>query len=53
MNNFFRKIDIIHFGEFDITLSYENSFIFTNIANSTFTIESTFLYVNEIELNDI
>ena len=49
INNFFRKIDLIHFGEFDITLSYKNPFIFTRL---NFTIESAFLYVNEIELNE-
>ena len=37
INNFFRKIDLIHFGEFDINLSYKNPFIFTR-ANSNFTI---------------
>ena len=51
INNFFRKIDLIHFGEFDITLSYKNPFIFTR-PNSNFNIESAFLYVNEIKLND-
>ena len=28
INNFFRKIDIINFGEFDIQLTYKNPFIF-------------------------
>ena len=42
INNFFRKIDLIHFGEFDITLSYKNPFIYTR-PNSNFTIESAFL----------
>ena len=51
INNFFRKIDLIHFGEFDITLSYKNPFIFAR-PNSNFTIESSFLFVNEIKLNE-
>ena len=51
INSFFRKIDLIYFCEFDITLSYKNPFIFTR-PNSNFTIESTFLYVNEIKLNE-
>ena len=51
INNFFRKIDIISFGEFDINLSYKNPFIFTR-ANSTFNLVSAYLYVNEIKLND-
>ena len=51
VNNFFRKIDLIHFGEFDITLSYKNPFIFTR-PNSNFNIESALLYVNEIKLNE-
>ena len=32
INNFFRKIDLIHFREFDITLSYKNPFIFTRAS---------------------
>ena len=51
INNFFRKIDLIHFGEFDINLSYKNPFIFTR-ANSNFTVELAFLYVNEITFNE-
>ena len=51
INNFFRKIDIISFGEFDINLSYKNPFIFTR-DNSTFNLVSAYLYVNEIKLND-
>ena len=34
-----------------MTLSYKNPFIFTR-ANSNFTIESAFLYVNEIKFNE-
>ena len=52
INNFFRKIDIINFGEFDIRLTYKNPFIFKT-PNSTFDIVSAYLYVNEIKLNDI
>ena len=50
INNFFRKIDIINFGEFDIELTYKNPFIFKR-NNSTFNIVSTYLYVNEIKLS--
>ena len=28
INNFFRKIDIVNFGEFDIQMTYKNPFIF-------------------------
>ena len=45
INNFFRKIDIIHFGEFDIRLTYKNPFI-SKRANSNFDIVSAYLYVN-------
>ena len=50
INDFFRKMDIINFGEFDIRLTYKNTFIIKR-ANSTFNIVSAYLYVNEIILN--
>ena len=48
INDFFRKIDIISFGEFDINLSYKKPFIFAR-NNSTFNLVSAYLYVNEIK----
>ena len=51
INNFFRKIDIINFGEFDIRMTYKNPFIFKR-NTSTFNIVSAYLYVNEIKLSD-
>ena len=51
INNFFRKIDIINFGEFDIQMSYKNPFIFKR-NTSTFNLVSAYLYVNEIKLSD-
>ena len=51
INNFFRKIDIINFGEFDIRMTYKNPFIFKR-NNSTFNIVSAYLYVNEIILSN-
>ena len=51
INDFFRKIDVINFGEFDIRLSYKHPFIFKR-ANSTLNIESAYLYVNEIKLHN-
>ena len=51
INNFFRKIDIINFGEFDIQMTYKNPFIFKRNA-STFNVVSAYLYVNEIKLSD-
>ena len=51
MNNFFRKIDIINFGEFDIQMTYKNPFIFKR-NNSTFNVVSAYLYVNEVKLSD-
>ena len=52
INNFFRKIDIVNFGEFDILITYKNPFIFKR-NDSIFNIVSAYLYVNEIKLNDI
>ena len=51
INNFFRKIDIINFGEFDIRMTYKNPFIFKR-NTSTFNIVSSYLYANEIKLSD-
>ena len=51
INNFFRKIDIINFGEFDIQMTYKNPFIFKR-NTSTFNVVSAYLYVNEIKLSD-
>ena len=50
INNFFRKIDIVNFGEFDIQMTYKNPFIFKR-NTSTFNIVSAYLYVNEIKLS--
>ena len=51
INKFFRKIDIVNFGEFDIRMTYKNPFIFKR-NTSTFNIVSAYLYVNEIKLSD-
>ena len=51
INNFFRKIDIVYFGEFDIRMTYKNPFVFKR-NTSTFSIVSAYLYVNEIKLFD-
>ena len=50
INDFFRKIDIINFDEFDVRLTYKNPFIFKR-PNSTFTIISADLYINELTLS--
>ena len=51
IDNFFRKIDIVNLREFDIRMTYKNSFIFKR-NTSTFNIVSAYLYVNEIKLSD-
>ena len=51
INDFFRKINLLEFAEFDINLKIKNPFIFTR-ANSSFRINNAFLYVNEIKLNN-
>ena len=51
INNFFRKIDIINFGEFDIQMTYKNPYIFKR-NTSTYNVVSAYLYVNEIKLSD-
>ena len=51
INDFFRKIDLLEFAEFDINLTIKNPFIISR-ANSSFRINNAFLYVNEIKLNN-
>ena len=50
INNFFRKIDIVNFGEFDIQMTYKNPFIFKR-NTSIFNVVSAYLYVNEVKLS--
>ena len=51
INDFFRKIDLLEFAEFDINLKVKNPFIISR-ANSTIKINNAFLYVNETKLNN-
>ena len=51
INDFFRKIDLLEFAEFDINLTIKNPFIISR-PNSTFKINNAFLYVNETKLNN-
>ena len=51
INDFFRKINLLEFAEFDINLRIKNPFIISR-ANSSFRINNAFLYVNEIKLNN-
>ena len=51
INDFFRKINLLEFAEFDINLKIKNPFIISR-ANSSFRINNAFLYVNEIKLNN-
>ena len=51
INNFFRKIYTVNFGEFDIQMTYKNLFIFKR-NTSTFNVISAYLYVNEVKLSN-
>ena len=51
INNFFRKINIVNFAEFDIQMTYKNPFIFKR-NTSTFNVVSCYLSVNEIKSTD-
>ena len=51
INNFFRKIDIVNFAEFDIQMTYKNPFIFKR-NTSIFNVVSAYLCTNEIKLSD-
>ena len=51
INDFFRRIDLIEYAEFDLNLTIKNPFIIRR-TNSSFRINNAFLFVNEIKLNN-
>ena len=52
ISDFFKKVDLIKFGEFNIDISFIDKIIISKRDNITTTIKSCFLYVEEIKLSD-
>ena len=52
ISDFFKKVDLIKFGEFNIDISFIDKIIISKRDNITTTIKSCYLYVEEIKLSD-
>ena len=52
ISDFFKKVDLIKFGEFNIDISFIDKIIISKRDDITTTIKSCFLYVEEIKLSD-
>ena len=52
ISSFFRKIDIIHFGQFNITIDFIDDLFTSSRDGITYEIKSAHLYVEEIKLDE-
>ena len=52
ISDFFKKVDLIKFGEFNIDISFIDKIIISKRENITTSIKSCYLYVEEIKLSD-
>ena len=52
ISDFFKKVDLIKFAEFNIDISFIDKMIISKRENITTTIKSCYLYVEEIKLSD-
>ena len=52
ISEFFKKIDLLKYTEFNIDISFIDKIVISKRANTKETIKSCFLYVEEIKLSD-
>ena len=52
ISDFFKKVDLLKFAEFNIDISFIDKIIISKRENITTTIKSCFLYVEEVKLSD-
>ena len=52
ISDFFKKLDLLKFAEFNIDISFIDKIIISKRDNITTTIKSCFLYVEEVKLSD-
>ena len=52
ISDFFKKVDLLKFAEFNIDISFIDEIIISKRNNITTTIKSCYLYVEEIKLSD-
>ena len=52
ISNYFRKIDLIQFGEFDINVQLIDNIFITSREGCTYEIKNAYLYTEEVKLTD-
>ena len=52
VSNFFKKLDLLKFAEFNIDISFIDKIVISKRDNIKTTIKSCFLYVEEVKLSD-
>ena len=52
ISEFFKKVDLLKYAEFNIDISFIDKIVISKRANIKTTIKSCFLYVEEIKLSD-
>ena len=52
ISEFFKKVDLLKYAEFNIDISFIDKIVISKRANTKTTIKSCFLYVEEIKLSD-
>ena len=52
ISDYFRKIDLIQFGEFNINIQLINNIFVTSREGCTYEIKNGYLYTEEVKLND-
>ena len=52
ISDYFRKIDLIQFGEFDINIQLIDGIFVTSREGCTYEIKNVYLYVEEVKLTD-
>ena len=52
ISDFFRKIDLIQFGEFNINIQLINGIFVTSREGCTYEIKNAYLYTEEVKLTD-
>ena len=52
ISEFFKKVDLLKYAEFNIYISFIDKIVISKRDNTTITIKSCFLYVEEIKLSD-
>ena len=52
ISDFFKKVDLLKFAEFNIDISFIDKIIISKRENITTTIKSCYLYIEEVKLSD-